>query len=349
MRCHPPSDVCPADRRRLIAAGLDALQEVQKIGLQVRLIVRRRHAVDAGRTILAGQPVGLLHPFQVDDVVQRGQRHPSFRPRQFGYPLSFRGQVCGAQSPLPCFPSTVLSTWRLPSLGRVPVSPVPRRHRYYEGATTSRSRIPGHLLVSLPGPTCASVVRARRRAPVRVEDAVEARTLGQPAVPCSGLLSRGRERDLPGSLAIHPMPLPCSKTPAEPTILATDGPVDAAPASTTRRPQRSHDFGADTWLQHPLSTLHERCCHRPCKTRFRLAGSPLPGGGRTLWIAMKGFRSHSFSFPGLFLALLDFARGKLRPEWRGLLSTKSSESLRQGLSASRYALRSSVNGNGHTR
>ena len=29
--------------------------------------------------------------------------------------------------------------------------------------------------------------------------------------------SRGRVRDLTGSLAIHPMPLPCSKTPAEPT------------------------------------------------------------------------------------------------------------------------------------
>jgi len=27
--------------------------------------------------------------------------------------------------------------------------------------------------------------------------------------------------------------------------------------------------------------------------------SPLPGGGRTLWIAMKGFRLHPSSFPGL--------------------------------------------------
>ena len=33
------------------------------------------------------------------------------------------------------------------------MSPVPRRHQYYEGATTSRSRIPGHLFGSLPGPT----------------------------------------------------------------------------------------------------------------------------------------------------------------------------------------------------
>ena len=33
--------------------------------------------------------------------------------------------------------------------------------------------------------------------------------------PIAGLLSRGRERDLSGSQAIHPMPLPRSRTPAE--------------------------------------------------------------------------------------------------------------------------------------
>jgi hypothetical protein len=38
-----------------------------------------------------------------------------------------------------------------------------------------------------------------------------------------------------------------------------------------------------------LSTLDERCCHHLCKTRFQLASSPLPGGSRTLWIALKGF------------------------------------------------------------
>ena len=153
MRAIRLRNVDPAHRRSDIAAGLDALQEVQQIGLQVRLVVRRRHTVDAGRSILARQPIRLLHPFQVDDMVQRGQRCPRLRPRQIGYPLSFRGQVCGAQGLLPCFLATVLIPWRLPSLARVPVSPVPRGQRYYEGATTSRLRIPGHLFVSLPGPT----------------------------------------------------------------------------------------------------------------------------------------------------------------------------------------------------
>jgi transposase len=32
-----------------------------------------------------------------------------------------------------------------------------------------------------------------------------------------------------------------------------------------------------TGLRYPLSTLHERRCHRPCKTRFRLAGSAFAG------------------------------------------------------------------------
>ena len=122
-------DVRPADRRRAIATGLDAFEKVQQVGLQVRLIILRRDAVDAGSAVLAGQPKGLPHPIQIDDVVERAQRRSPFRLRQIGYPLSVRGQVCRVQSPLPCFRSTVLYSWRLPSLRRVPASPVPRLHR----------------------------------------------------------------------------------------------------------------------------------------------------------------------------------------------------------------------------
>src|SRR5215467_5778074 len=53
----------------LIAARLDALQEVHKIGFQVLRVLCRRHPVDARGTVLAGEPVGFLHPFRVDDVV----------------------------------------------------------------------------------------------------------------------------------------------------------------------------------------------------------------------------------------------------------------------------------------
>src|SRR5215207_4224300 len=65
----------------------------------VLIATTMRHSVDAGRSILAGQPVGLLHPFQVDDVVQQEQRRLGLAPRQFGYPLSFRGQVRRVHAP----------------------------------------------------------------------------------------------------------------------------------------------------------------------------------------------------------------------------------------------------------
>jgi hypothetical protein len=84
----------------VIAARLDAFQQVQQVGLEVRFVVCRRDAVDAGRAILAGEPVGLQHPVHVDDVVERVERRAPFRSRQFGYPLSFRGQVCEVQGPL---------------------------------------------------------------------------------------------------------------------------------------------------------------------------------------------------------------------------------------------------------
>src|SRR3984893_13018569 len=115
--------------------------------------------------------------------------------------------------------------------------------------------------------------------------------------PIAGLLSRGRERDLPGSRAVHPVPLPRSRTPTESTIPRLFvGLIDAAPASRTAKASACQLFrGSITRLQHLLPTLQEWCCHHPCKARFRLAGLPLPGGSRTLWIALKGFRSYFHS------------------------------------------------------
>jgi hypothetical protein len=42
--------------------------------------------------------------------MQRGQRLLGIFPRQLGYPLSFRGQVRGTQSSLPCFSAMGLKT-----------------------------------------------------------------------------------------------------------------------------------------------------------------------------------------------------------------------------------------------
>src|SRR3954470_7311059 len=230
-------------------------------------------------------------PAQVDDMVQRAERHSGSCPRQIGYPLSVRGQVRRAQGPLPCVAATVLCSWRLPSLGRVPMSSVPRRRRYYEGATTShpasrlllvRDRVPRGpprfvLAEALPGgwrsrPSLGRLVRRR---------------------PGSGWRPRGRggisqvpRRSIPCLCpAPRPRPNQWSLTKAVPPMLP--------PRPTRRRLQRSHDLEAATGLRHPLPTLRMRRCRRLRKARFRLAGWPLPGGGRTLRIATKGFRTFS--------------------------------------------------------
>ena len=52
----------------------------------------------------------------------------------------------------------------------------------------------------------------------KVGGAFRARVIVLPATRTAGLLARGRERDLPGSQTIHPVPLPRSPTPTEPTI-----------------------------------------------------------------------------------------------------------------------------------
>ena len=269
-------------RRRFVAARLDAIQEVQEIGLQVCRIVGRRHTVDARSTILAGEPVGLLHPFQIDDVVQRGQRHSSFRSCQFSYPLSFRGQVCEAQGPLPCFPSTVLSSWHPSSLDRVPVSPVPRRQqvilRCYDFPLTH----PRSLICFASGvhaTLLGSCLAACACAPGRSEGAFRARVIVQPAtqlpacshVDVSGISQVPRRSIL--CLCLGPRPRPNRRSLAYcrfrrccPRFADSEG------FSVISY------FGAIARLQHLLPTLQEWCCHHPCKARFRLAGWPLPGG-----------------------------------------------------------------------
>ena len=78
-------------------------------------------------------------------------------------------------------------------------------------------------------------VLAASSAPGQAEAPPRARIIVQSAIQIAGSFSRGREWDLSGSQATHPVPLPRSKTPAEPTFLANDGTVDAAPASVTTK------------------------------------------------------------------------------------------------------------------
>ena len=117
-------------------------------------------------------------------------------------------------------------------------------------------RIPGHLFASLPGSTRSSSVRVSQLALPVGRRAFRAGSFVQPATQSAGLLARGRERDLPGSQAIHPVPLPRSTTPAEPTTPRLfDGLVDAAPAFPTAKAPALVNFGAQS---RGLST----CCLR---------------------------------------------------------------------------------------
>ncbi len=164
------------------------------------------------------------------------------RPRQIGYPLSFRGQVCETQGSLPCFPSMVHRARRLPSLRRVPVSPVPRPRRYYEAATTSRRTRPS-AYVFASGFHMVLAFRARRSAPGRRQAGDRAWSLAEPALPFRRF-PRGCRRDLSGSQVTHPVPSPCSKTPVEPDDLTMSAVPVLPPHPTRRWFRRFHDLEA---------------------------------------------------------------------------------------------------------
>ena len=122
------------------------------------------------------------------------------------------------------------------------------------------ARIPGHLLVSLPGSTLPSSVRVSQLALTLPEGRRGPSGPGSmfSRRPDCRLLSRGRERDLPGAQAIRPVPLPRSRTPAESTIprLLTVSSM-LPPLVRQRRLQRINHIGAIARLQHLLPTLQE--------------------------------------------------------------------------------------------
>src|SRR5712691_1006946 len=167
-----------------------------------------------------------------------------------------------------------LSSRRLPSLLRVPASPVPRSRRYYEGATTSHR-------VSMAAYWFAStahgylLVRVRLRAPGRAEVLFQAGALGQPVPDLSGSLyvdANGISQVFRRSvLCLCSAPGPRSNRRA----IATTGHVDAAPAEWTAKASARSDFGANTQLRHPLPYASRVTLPHTCKARFRLAGWPV--------------------------------------------------------------------------
>src|SRR6202140_5255346 len=169
------------------------------------------------------------------------------------------------------------------------------------------SRLAGHLFVSLPGSTLPSSVRVSQLA---LALPAGRRVPSGPGSlfsrdPIPGLLSRGRERDLPGFQAVHPVPLPRSRTPAESTFPRLFvGLVDAAPASRTAKASACQLFRGYSAASTPAAYASRVMLPPPLQ-------SSLPVG----WLASTGRESNpldrferfqitfSFPFPGLNLAL----------------------------------------------
>ena len=268
-------NVRPAHRRCLVAAGFDATEEVHEIDLQVALVFVRRHTVDAGRTILAGERVGLQHPFHVDDVVQQAQRFARLAPRQFGYPPSFRGQVCRAH-----VPSHVSRRWfssrgaSLPSFGswraqfpaltgtmkalRLPMRVSALAYWFARAAHVI-------LLASCPAVALPQVWRVSYRPGLWFAAAL----LRFPHVDANGISQVSRR----SFLCFCRVPGPRSNQ----RVLATDGHVDAAPAIRTAKASAMADFGANPQLRHTLPYASRVTLPHTCKARFRLAGCAFAG------------------------------------------------------------------------
>jgi len=206
--------------------------------------------------------------------------------------------------PLPCFRSTVLSSWRLPSLRRVPANPVPRLHWYYKGATTSRSREPGPLWFRLQAPRAPPVFVYRRSAP------------NGPGRSSSGLEHLVSRRSVPGMS--HPWARAGShRFPGDPSyasaLLQDPGRADKTspfvvlptppPAYPNRRPQLAHNIEAN--FRASASAVYASRVALPPPMQ-----DSLPAGGLRLYregVEPSGsLRKVSgyipFSFPGLLLS-----------------------------------------------
>jgi hypothetical protein len=203
------------------------------------------------------------------------------------------------------------------------VSPVPRCHRYYEDATTSRLRTPVPLWFRSQVPRAPPLFVSAVALPMTEEVTHRAWDHGSAGVPCAGLF---RAWTRAGSLVFPGHPSHASARLSDPGRIDRTSPFAVLaippPASGHRRLQRDLISRLNPELQHPLPTLRE-VRRRP---HARLASgwwaAPLPGGCRTLWIATKGFSLHPSSFPGLCTTQPAF---KLRRMPRDVCSASATE------------------------
>jgi hypothetical protein len=159
------------------------------------------------------------------------------------------------------------------------VSPVPRLRRYYEGATTSRSRIPGPLWFRSQAPRMPPVFVVAAALLMSSEEFYQAWNTCSAGVPTRHVAYADAcgISQVPWRSVLCLCPAPRPRPSRQDLALAI---LSMLPSGHPgRRPQRVHNIEANTGPQHPLSALHERRRRLPCKTRFRLAGCASTGRG----------------------------------------------------------------------
>lgn len=231
-------------------------------------------------------------PSMTQPVERRRQRRPpgsAIHCRFVDRVMRFSALSC-------CPPMVSMRDASLPSIGS-------RRARFPDVSSTMKAlRLPAphprSLMDSLAGSTLTSCPSCLAAALPRGRRYHAGQGPCSAGAPFPGAPSRGRIRDLPGSLTILPMPLPSSRTPVGPTSPRRLSVTPVLPPLRGLRRLRTIRTisGLTTGLQHPLSTLPEHPCGYPGKTRFRLAGLPLPCGSRTRWIATEGFQLTYMAF-----------------------------------------------------
>ncbi len=184
-------------------------------------------------------------------------------------------RFAGFSVPSQCFRSTVLSPWCPPSLRRVPASPVPRLHEYYEGTTTSCARIPGPLWIRFQTPHAPPAFVIAEALPARRRTASGPGVLGQPVCPDPAIRTWART----GSLRFPGAPSHTFARFSDPGRTGRTSPEAVLPmlppGPTRRRLQHGHDIGAQ-----PRATV-------PAAYASRAASPPptqgsLPAGGLRL-------------------------------------------------------------------
>jgi hypothetical protein len=150
-------------------------------------------------------------------------------------------------------------------------------------------------------------VRVRHGAPAAAKVRSRARGLWSAGLPLSGGLHGGTHGISQVSWRSIPHLCPDLRPRPDQQDLALIGPADAAPGTNTPKAPAKRDLGAQPRALVSAAYASRAALPPPMQGSLPAGGlRPLPGGSRTLWSAMKGFRLHPSSFPGLCLTQIGF-------------------------------------------